>query len=265
MCQTIDNDVGDSEFKLIDHTPGYGSVARYWAYMTHSANEENAGSSPSDPVLVMQAMGRRIGYIPAAARLGDPQRELPLLILLAESKLGLPAIADLVNDKLPAWPRHRGGSEGASNWAIWGDQGLFWAHGLFGLTDHGGTDRSQLSEQRGPAHYWRCTVRHLWRAPAPQHYLCLDRRSGEPMPLGGGASGCEGASGYMATRGGLAIYHVHDKAPLELVAARSASYRAVDQRRPRGCHRQFVAMRDRSTWRGLASVPLVNGFSGSRG
>jgi 6-phosphofructokinase len=29
--KTIDNDVGDSEFKLIDHTPGYGSVARYWA------------------------------------------------------------------------------------------------------------------------------------------------------------------------------------------------------------------------------------------
>ena len=28
--KTIDNDVGDSEFKLIDHTPGYGSVARYW-------------------------------------------------------------------------------------------------------------------------------------------------------------------------------------------------------------------------------------------
>jgi len=25
--KTIDNDVGDSEFKLIDHTPGYGSVA----------------------------------------------------------------------------------------------------------------------------------------------------------------------------------------------------------------------------------------------
>ena len=27
--KTIDNDVGDQDFKLIDHTPGYGSVARY--------------------------------------------------------------------------------------------------------------------------------------------------------------------------------------------------------------------------------------------
>ena len=28
--KTIDNDVGDSEFRLIDHTPGYGSTAKYW-------------------------------------------------------------------------------------------------------------------------------------------------------------------------------------------------------------------------------------------
>ena len=30
--KTIDNDVGDEEFRLIDHTPGYGSAARYWAH-----------------------------------------------------------------------------------------------------------------------------------------------------------------------------------------------------------------------------------------
>ena len=73
--KTIDNDVGDSEFRLIDHTPGYGSVARYWMHKIQTANEENAGSSPADPVLVMQAMGRKIGFIPAAARLADPARD----------------------------------------------------------------------------------------------------------------------------------------------------------------------------------------------
>lgn len=98
--KTIDNDVGDSEFKLIDHTPGYGSVARYWACMVQNANEENAGSCPADPVLVMQAMGRKIGFIPAAARLADPKRELPLQIYLAESKLSLEDLADHVNDQL---------------------------------------------------------------------------------------------------------------------------------------------------------------------
>jgi 6-phosphofructokinase 1 len=98
--KTIDNDVGDSEFKLIDHTPGYGSVARYWALHVQNADQENAGSCPSDPVLVMQAMGRRIGFIPAAARLADPGRTIPLLIVMSESGLSLEELADRVNDLL---------------------------------------------------------------------------------------------------------------------------------------------------------------------
>ena len=96
--KTIDNDVGDSEFELIDHTPGYGSVARYWALMVQGAEEENRGSSPSDPVLVMQAMGRKIGFIPAAARLADPERETPLLIFMPESGLDLDDLTDAVAD-----------------------------------------------------------------------------------------------------------------------------------------------------------------------
>ena len=98
--KTIDNDVGDSAFKLIDHTPGYGSVARYWSHIVQNAEEENRGSSPADPVLVLQAMGRKIGYIPAAARLADPERKTPLQIYLAESGVSLPELADNVNDQL---------------------------------------------------------------------------------------------------------------------------------------------------------------------
>jgi 6-phosphofructokinase len=98
--KTIDNDVGDSDFKLIDHTPGYGSTAKYWAHMVQWANEENAGSCPADPVLVMQAMGRKIGFIPAAARLADPSRQMPLQIYLAESPCTLEQLADNVNDQL---------------------------------------------------------------------------------------------------------------------------------------------------------------------
>ncbi len=98
--KTIDNDVGDAEFKLVDHTPGYGSTARYWACNILSANEENAGSCPADPVLVLQAMGRKIGFIPAAVRLADPKRELPLQIYLTESGLNLEQVADNVNDEL---------------------------------------------------------------------------------------------------------------------------------------------------------------------
>ena len=98
--KTIDNDVGDSEFKLIDHTPGYGSCAKYWMHMVQNANEENAGSCPADPVLVLQAMGRRIGFIPATTRLADPEREMPLQIYLAERKVSLEQIADQINDQL---------------------------------------------------------------------------------------------------------------------------------------------------------------------
>jgi len=48
----------------------------------------------------MQAMGRKIGFIPAAARLADPNREMPLLIYLAESPASLQNLADSVNDCL---------------------------------------------------------------------------------------------------------------------------------------------------------------------
>jgi len=98
--KTIDNDVGDSEFKLIDHSPGYGSVARYWSHIVQNANEENRGSCPSDPVLVLQAMGRKIGFIPAAARLADPAGEMPLQIYMAESGLSLEELAENVNQAL---------------------------------------------------------------------------------------------------------------------------------------------------------------------
>jgi 6-phosphofructokinase 1 len=98
--KTIDNDVGDSKFKLIDHTPGYASTARYFALNIQNINEENAGSSPADPVIVVQAMGRKIGFIPAAARLADPDREMPLQIYLTESKLTLEQMGENVLDCL---------------------------------------------------------------------------------------------------------------------------------------------------------------------
>ncbi len=96
--KTIDNDLGDPELEKVDHTPGFGSVARYWAWTLQCLEEENRGSAPADPVLVVQAMGRRVGFVPAAARLSDPHRETPLLILLAESAITLEEITDRVAD-----------------------------------------------------------------------------------------------------------------------------------------------------------------------
>ncbi len=98
--KTIDNDIGDEEFTIIDHTPGYGSAARYWAHMIQNVNEENRGMCGSEAVAVLQAMGRKSGFITAAARLADPYREIPLQLYMAESGLGLEELAENVNSEL---------------------------------------------------------------------------------------------------------------------------------------------------------------------
>jgi ATP-dependent phosphofructokinase / diphosphate-dependent phosphofructokinase len=98
--KTIDNDIGDSEFTIIDHTPGYGSAARYWAYLIQNVEEENRGMNVSEPVAVLQAMGRKSGFITAASRLGDPERRAPLQLYMAESHHTLESLRDNVNREL---------------------------------------------------------------------------------------------------------------------------------------------------------------------
>ena len=98
--KTIDNDIGDDKFTIIDHTPGYGSAARYWSHIVQQVEEENRGINVSEPVAVLQAMGRTSGYIPAAARLADPRREMPLQLYLAESEHNLDSLAENVNRML---------------------------------------------------------------------------------------------------------------------------------------------------------------------
>jgi len=50
-------------------------------------------------------MGRKIGFIPAAARLADPQRQLPMLICLREAGLSFAALVDGVNDLVKTYHR----------------------------------------------------------------------------------------------------------------------------------------------------------------
>lgn len=98
--KTIDNDLGDDTFTIIDHTPGYGSAARYWAYLLQNVEEENRGMCGSEPVAVLQAMGRKSGYIPAAARLGDPDRVTPLQIYMSESGHNLESLLENVRREI---------------------------------------------------------------------------------------------------------------------------------------------------------------------
>ena len=103
--KTIDNDLGDAARTLIDHTPGYGSCARYWANLIQSVEAENRAMCPSECVSVLQAMGRDSGFITAAARLGDPGRDMPLRLFLPEAGHTAEAVCDLVSDGLRRWGR----------------------------------------------------------------------------------------------------------------------------------------------------------------
>ncbi len=98
--KTIDNDVGDAEFTIIDHTPGYASAARYWATIMQNVEEENRGMHVSECVSVFQAMGRASGWLTAASRLADPERKMPLQLYFAESHHNLETLADNVNEQL---------------------------------------------------------------------------------------------------------------------------------------------------------------------
>jgi len=98
--KTIDNDVGDEEFTIIDHTPGYASAARYWAHLIQNVEEENRGMCVSESVAVLQAMGRKAGFLTAASRLADPERKMPLQLYMAESRHNLETLAENVNRQL---------------------------------------------------------------------------------------------------------------------------------------------------------------------
>ena len=98
--KTIDNDVGDEARTIIDHTPGYGSAARYWAMNIQNIEEENRGMGISECVSVHQCMGRSSGFITAASRLGDPERRMPMQLYFAEAKMSIEQLADNVNEQL---------------------------------------------------------------------------------------------------------------------------------------------------------------------
>ena len=116
IVKTIDNDVGgslqpDNTFAVCDHNPGYGSTARSMAINILEANEENKASYTSDPVLVIGVMGRKIGFIAASARLADPERTMPLVIVLPEAfnktspEENLSYITEKVNQRLADFGR----------------------------------------------------------------------------------------------------------------------------------------------------------------
>jgi len=264
--KTIDNDVGDSEFKVIDHTPGYGSVAKYWSCIVQNSDEENRGSYPADPVLVLQAMGRKIGYIPAAARLADPKREMPLLIFLAEGGMKMEEMADKINAMLVK--RGRAIVVVSEDCDV-GDLGFTkdsFGHAQFGA--------SQTTVQQALVNYLNANGIKAKGSARGQTFGTDQRDTAiyastvdldEAYRVGQKAVmlGIEGKGGFMSTilREPGMIYSVkYDKVPLDIVANSERTFPAAWITKDKSdVTDEFVAYARPLIGEDWASVPVING------
>ena len=222
--KTIDNDIGDESFRIIDHTPGYGSAARYWASLMQNVNEENRGMCVSEPVAVLQAMGRKSGFITAASRLGDPHREMPLQLYMAEAGHTLESLHENVNREL-----RRGGrcivvvNEGFDVGGV-GER-----HDGFGHIEYGASRTTAAQEVVNFLNEKGLAVRGQATGQLPgviQRSVSMEASTvdiAEAREVAGQAVriAVRDGTGWMATilrEPGTAYHAVYDKVPLEKVA-----------------------------------------------
>jgi len=98
--KTIDNDL-----PATDHCPGYGSIARYLAISAQEAALDTAAMRLTDPIKLVEVMGRGAGWVAAAAALGRQHTDsAPHLVYLPER----PVTAERVLADVEAVYRHHG-------------------------------------------------------------------------------------------------------------------------------------------------------------
>ena len=86
--KTIDNDL-----PLTDHSPGYGSAARFVALATAAAGRDTEAMRRTDPVKIVEVMGRHAGWLAAASVLGKTRPEdAPHLVYVPERPVAVEAI-----------------------------------------------------------------------------------------------------------------------------------------------------------------------------
>ena len=92
--KTIDNDLA-----ITDHTPGYGSVARFVALATMGAGHDAEAMGHVSPITIIEVMGRDSGWLAAAAALAKhDERDPPHLICVPEVPVDEDAFLSLVED-----------------------------------------------------------------------------------------------------------------------------------------------------------------------
>lgn len=96
--KTVDNDLGDAACEDVFFTPGFPSCVNHWVKTLQLLNIENLGACTHDKVLVAQTFGRETGFLAGAARMVDPERQIPLVILLPEDQQPLNKVIDHIDD-----------------------------------------------------------------------------------------------------------------------------------------------------------------------
>ncbi len=79
--KTIDNDLA-----LTDHSPGYGSAARFVAMATMGAGRDAEAMGREAPITIIEVMGRDAGWLAASSALGKrEERDAPHMICVPEA------------------------------------------------------------------------------------------------------------------------------------------------------------------------------------
>jgi len=85
--KTIDNDL-----PFMDHSPGYGSAARFVAQTTQEVGRDTEAMRQQDPVKIIEVMGRNAGWLAAASVLGKTcEADPPHLVYVPEHPFDIDA------------------------------------------------------------------------------------------------------------------------------------------------------------------------------
>lgn len=96
--KTIDNDLPST-----DHSPGYGSAARFVAQVTRETALDTWAMRTTDPIRLIEVMGRHAGWLPGAAWLArTAPDDAPHLVYLPERPR---AVSDIVEDVRAVYQR----------------------------------------------------------------------------------------------------------------------------------------------------------------
>lgn len=124
--KTIDNDL-----PVTDHCPGYGSAARFVAQVTRETALDTFAMRNTDPIRLIEVMGRHAGWLPGAAWLAKATPDdAPHLVYVPEHPVTVEQIVQDVRDvytrlgwcvivlceNQPAPDRRVVGAQGAPRW-----------------------------------------------------------------------------------------------------------------------------------------------------